>query len=69
MTSPAIAPALPTTEPKRCQHQCPGGAQCGCRGDIRHTLHVCCNEHCPCHSQEAYELVNLPAQPKNESRT
>lgn len=55
MTAATISPVLPTTEPKRCRHQCPGGAQCGCRGDIRHTLHVCPNEHCICHEQARYE--------------
>jgi hypothetical protein len=83
MTATATKHVL-STEPRRCRHMCPGGAQCGCDADVRHTLHICPNGKCICHEQDRYELgltavslglavtkkrPNSPAQPQNESRT
>lgn len=43
------------SDPTRCRHQCPGGAQCICNAMVHHALHVCANPCCSCHSQERYE--------------
>ena len=37
-----------------CRKQCAGGHTCGCNGAVPHTLHICRNPHCPCHTAEAY---------------
>lgn len=36
-----------------CIHKCPEGRPCTCKGTA-HTLHVCEDAACPCHSQERY---------------
>ena len=36
-----------------CRATCPQGAPCAC-SDAAHTLHVCANERCRCHSAERY---------------
>lgn len=36
-----------------CQHRCPQGNPCACKGTA-HTLHLCDDTDCECHSQERY---------------
>lgn len=57
--------AIYTSDPQRCQHDCPGGSRCCLDRDrpkefgkgarlVRHTLHICRDENCVCHSAERY---------------
>lgn len=39
-----------------CHKQCAGGDKCGCNGAIPHTLHICRNPHCVCHTAAGYGL-------------
>ena len=38
-----------------CLGKCPGGQPCDCDGGVEHTLHICRDEKCRCHSRERYE--------------
>ena len=38
-----------------CRHQCAGGDKCSCNGAVPHTLHICRNPKCPCHTA-AYHM-------------
>lgn len=38
-----------------CKGVCPQGSACCLRGDVPHSLHVCRNQRCHCHSVERYE--------------
>ena len=38
-----------------CREQCPGGRRCYCNGKIRHSLHICADSRCICHSRARYE--------------
>lgn len=46
--------------PTRCKRTCPGGNPCCCRAHdsagkpLNHTLHICTNPHCICHSAQRY---------------
>ncbi len=40
----------------KCQHKCSGDHACGCNGAIKHTLHICRNPHCVCHTAHSYGL-------------
>lgn len=42
---------------RRCAHNCPGGSHCDLDSTVPHTLHICRDPHCPCHSRERYEGV------------
>ncbi len=37
-----------------CRKSCPGGNHCYCNGDVIHTLHICSDEGCYCHTKERY---------------
>lgn len=39
----------------RCAHECPGGCPCKLRSDVQHTLHICSDPECVCHSRQRYE--------------
>ena len=38
----------------KCGHKCPGGSRCTCNGSVVHTLHICSNRDCCCHSAARY---------------
>lgn len=40
----------------KCQHDCAGNHACGCNGAVKHTLHICRNPHCVCHTAHGYGL-------------
>lgn len=48
---------VPTTANVRCKCQCPGGNTCGLDTEPRHTLHICPDSACWCHSEARYEAV------------
>lgn len=37
-----------------CRSKCPGGRPCECDGKP-HTMHICRDERCWCHSRQRYE--------------
>lgn len=39
----------------RCAEHCTDGHACGLRADVPHTLHICTNPRCPCHSRSRYQ--------------
>lgn len=38
-----------------CRHACPGSQPCDLDGRIAHTLHLCRDSQCECHSRERYD--------------
>jgi len=51
---------------KPCSELCPDGEACCLRGDVPHTLCICSDKHCACHSAARYQLAlqaRTPAQP------
>ena len=52
-----IMPEPTRRDSERCRNQCPRSQPCCCNGDVRHTLHICNDATCACHSRERYEGV------------
>ena len=44
----------------KCLSKCTGGADCRCNGAVPHTLHLCHDKTCVCHTARRYgvELVH-----------
>jgi len=44
----------------KCSAKCTGGADCRCNGAVPHTLHLCHDKTCVCHTARRYgvELVH-----------
>lgn len=38
-----------------CRAKAPCGGRCCCEGSVKHTLHICKEPDCMCHSRERYE--------------
>lgn len=60
MTSPSVL--YPRTRPQKprfvqaatCRRTCPNGCECCLNANIPHTLHICHDPTCPCHSALRY---------------
>jgi hypothetical protein len=42
-----------------CQHKCKGNHKCGCDGNQEHTLHICRDERCECHTAAGYHMEQV----------
>lgn len=54
MALTGVVPPTANSLNASCKHKCPGGYTCTCDADNGHTLHICRNVDCWCHSQDRY---------------
>lgn len=48
------------TSTDTCRHTCPGGQPCTCAAGS-HTMHICRDETCQCHSRARYDPAGAAA--------
>lgn len=54
MRQPNPILVTPTGREHDCSQTCPAGGKCACSDLVVHTLHVCSDPRCWCHSQARY---------------
>jgi len=52
----------------KCRNKCPAGCNCCLSGDINHTLHLCNDSMCGCHTKARYYGKPIKEQARVSSR-